>query len=192
MPLVFDSLSHGEVAFGFFNIETDMLLLEDHFFFASDLCQGIIDISAGTSDEEPASLNGYILEYKVIGNLMGAIAGVDLRGFIGEVYNMFPFPHEPESFKQNPEGYRTRDRVETVIRRYAGPASIPVAVDSSSGSVKIGEYRFSNEQFHRLVQYVWAGGYPRWKDGVRPPYVIEMKEKIERSSHPAFKGIVLL
>ena len=33
MPLTFDSLSHGKVAFGFFNIESDMLLLDHYFFF---------------------------------------------------------------------------------------------------------------------------------------------------------------
>jgi hypothetical protein len=27
MPLEFESISHGRVAFGFFNIETDMILL---------------------------------------------------------------------------------------------------------------------------------------------------------------------
>jgi hypothetical protein len=34
MPLAFESLSHGAIAFGFFNIETDFLLLERYFFFA--------------------------------------------------------------------------------------------------------------------------------------------------------------
>ena len=28
MPLTFDTISHGAIAFGFFNIESDMLLLE--------------------------------------------------------------------------------------------------------------------------------------------------------------------
>ena len=28
MPLAFESLSHGTIAFGFFNIDSDMLLLE--------------------------------------------------------------------------------------------------------------------------------------------------------------------
>ncbi|MGD2186296.1 MAG: hypothetical protein PVI71_09215 [Desulfobacterales bacterium] len=32
MPLAFESLSHGSIAFGFFNIETDMLLLENYFY----------------------------------------------------------------------------------------------------------------------------------------------------------------
>jgi hypothetical protein len=192
MPLVFDSLSHGEVAFGFFNIETDMLLLENYFFFASDLCQGIIDIAAGPPDEKTISLDGYILEYRDIGNLMGAIAGVDLWGFIGEIYNKFPFPHREEDFKQDPDGFRIRNIVETVIRHYAGTTKISVGTDTSSGIVKIGEYLFSNQQFHKLLQYVWVGGYPRWKDEMRPSYVAEMKEKIGPSSHPAFQGIKLI
>lgn len=192
MPLAFDSLSHGEVAFGFFNIETDMLLLEDHFFFASDFCQGIIDIAADSTDEKTVSLDDYILEYKDMGNLMGAIAGVALRGFIGEIYNEFPFPHRPEDFKQNPGGFKTRDLVETVIRRYAGPSTISVDLDTPSGITSIGGYRFSDKQFHKLLHYVWVGGYPGWKGEIRPSYVMEMKEEIERSLHPAFQGIALL
>jgi hypothetical protein len=192
MPLAFDSLSHGEVAFGFFNIETDMLLLEDHFFFAGDFCQGIVDIAAGLPDEKTVSLDGYILEHKVIGNLMGAIAGVELWGFIGDIYNKFPFPHRPEGFKQNPEGFKTRDVVETVIRRYSGPLTIPMSINASSSITEIGGYRFSDQQFHKLLDYVWAGGYPRWKDEVRPFYVMEMQEKVESSAHPVFQGIALL
>jgi len=191
MPLTFDSLSHGEIAFGFFNIETDMLLLENHFFFATDFCRDVVGIAAGLSDEKPVSLDVYILEYRDMGNVMGAITGVDLRGFIGELYNNFPFPHKPEEFKQNPEGFKTRDLVEKVIVRYAGLSKIPVGIDISSGMVNIGAYRFSSRQFHQLVHYVWVGGYPRWKDETPPPYVLEMKEEIERSSHPLFQGIKL-
>jgi len=36
MPLAFESLSHGTIAFGFFNIASDMLLLEHYFLFATD------------------------------------------------------------------------------------------------------------------------------------------------------------
>lgn len=191
MPLTFDSLSHGEIAFGFFNIETDMLILENYFFFASDFCRDVVNIAAGLPDEKPISLDVYILEYRDMGNLMGAIAGVDLRGFIGELYDSFPFPHKPEAFKQNPEGFKTRDFVEKVIGHYAGLSTIPMGIDTSSGMVNIGAYRFSNQQFHQLVHYVWVGGYPRWKDEAPPPYVLEMKDAVERSSHPAFKGIKL-
>ena len=191
MPLTFDSLSHGKVAFGFFNIETDMLLLEDRFFFASDFCRGVVDIAAGSPDEKIVPLEGYILEHRIIGNLMGAIAGVELWGFIGDIYSEFPFPHRAEGFKQNPEGFKTRDLVETAIRRYSGPSTIQMSVNASSGIAEIGGYRFSGRQFHKLLGYVWAGGYPRWKDGVRPPYVMDMKDKIESSAHPVFRGIVL-
>ncbi len=45
MPLEFQSLSHGPIAFGFFNIESDMLLLEHYFFFASEFCKYISDLS---------------------------------------------------------------------------------------------------------------------------------------------------
>jgi hypothetical protein len=31
MPLAFQSLSHGTITFGFFNIESDMLLLDRYF-----------------------------------------------------------------------------------------------------------------------------------------------------------------
>ncbi|HOE19004.1 MAG TPA: hypothetical protein PLX02_14915 [Syntrophorhabdaceae bacterium] len=191
MPLTFDSLSHGEVAFGFFNIETDMLLLEDHFFFARDFCRCIIDIAAETPDKKTATLDGYILEHSVIGNLMGAIAGVELWGFIGDIYSRFPFPHRQENFKQNPEGYKTRDIVETAVRRYSAPSILPVVVETPSGVAGISGYLFSKQQLHKLLDYVWAGGYPRWKDEVRPPYVMEMKEKIKSSLHPVFQGIVL-
>ena len=34
MPLAFESLSHGTVPFGFFNIDSDTLLLDRYFFFA--------------------------------------------------------------------------------------------------------------------------------------------------------------
>ncbi|MEJ2023744.1 MAG: hypothetical protein P8Y00_01760, partial [Deltaproteobacteria bacterium] len=45
MPLAFESLSHGTGAFGFFNIASDMLLLEHYFFFAEDFCAWIVDMA---------------------------------------------------------------------------------------------------------------------------------------------------
>lgn len=47
MPLAFQSLNRGRAAFGFFNIETDMLLLDNHFMFA--------DTSAGWSQKWPVA-----------------------------------------------------------------------------------------------------------------------------------------
>jgi hypothetical protein len=38
MPLAFESMSHGTIAFGFFSIDSDMLLLEQYFLFGSEFC----------------------------------------------------------------------------------------------------------------------------------------------------------
>jgi hypothetical protein len=36
VPLEFESINHGRIAFGLFNIETDMILLNHYFLFAKD------------------------------------------------------------------------------------------------------------------------------------------------------------
>jgi len=56
MLLAFDSTSHGRIAFGFFNIESDMLLLDHYFSFASDFC------SALSEKKSSSILPGYIIE----------------------------------------------------------------------------------------------------------------------------------
>ena len=63
MPLLFQSLSHGEIPFGFFNIETDMILLNNYFFFASDMADNVIRLAendGGMSREQVWSV--YILD----------------------------------------------------------------------------------------------------------------------------------
>ena len=109
MPLEFQSISHGKIAFGFFNIETDMILLNQYFLFANDFCDYISDIAEIPLKEiYESSWDIYLIENNVdMGNLMGAIYGIDLRGFIGEVYKLFPFPKKREDFKQKPEGFKT-------------------------------------------------------------------------------------
>lgn len=193
MPLSFPSLSHGEIAFGFFNIESDMVLLNNYFLFANDFCKHLSKLTFQTPEEQlQMDWDLYILERKDIGNLMGAINGVDLTGFIGETYQLFPFPGEPHLFRQNPEGYKTREIIKTLIGKYAKLSRIAVIVDNSGLTVTIGEYKFSRDVFHKLVQYVWVGGYPLWKDGVRPDYVLEMKANILRSAHPLFTSMTAL
>lgn len=190
MPLAFQSLSHGEIAFGFFNIESDMVLLNNYFLFAGDFCKYVAELTTRTQDEQlQMDWDLYVLDRKDIGNLMGAINRVDLRGFIGETYRLFPFPREPHLFRQNPEGYRTREIIEAIIEKYVKLSRIAVIVDQSGHTIKIGEYVFTREVFHELLQYVWVGGYPRWKDGARPDYVLEMKTNILHSTHPLFRGM---
>jgi len=189
MPLAFQSLSHGEISFGFFNIESDMLLLNQHFFFASDFCGNISKLASSSpspNERIETEWDVYNLRVTDMGNLMGAIHGIDLRGFIGETYRLFPFPKETAAFKQNPEGYKTREIIANIVCKYAGLSKIPVILEMSGNKAAIGEYTFNRHWFHELLRYVWMGGYPRWKDGIRPQYVLNMKETIEKSGHPLF------
>ncbi len=187
MPLLFRSLSHGEIPFGFFNIESDMIILGNYFLFASDFCENVSSM-ARSGPKEPRGFEWdiYLLEDARIGNLMGAIAGVDLSGFIGEVYSHFPFPCDPDEFRQNPEGYRSRSLVEGIIRKYVPLSRAAVVVDSDRGTISIGEYLFSREGFHELLRYIWQGGYPKWKAGIRPDYVLSMRQTVEESGDHFF------
>ncbi len=190
MPLAFHSLSHGEVAFGFFNIDTDMLLLDVHFFFADDFSAAVSELASFEADG-PArvSLDAYTLDRGRIGDLMRAIHGIEFRGFIGDVYKRFPFPAEEEKFRQQPEGFETRGIIEEMIRPYAGRRTIPIACDDRRLAVNIGGYLFDRRVFQGLILYVWQGGYPRWRDGLRPAYVTEMMQATERSRSPLFQGL---
>jgi len=191
MPLEFQSLSHGPIAFGFFNIETDMLLLEHYFLFAKEFCNYISELAKRkTGDSNEDTWRVYAIEQRVdIGNLMGAIHGVSYQGFIGEVYKRFPFPERQEDFKQKPDGYKNRATVEEIIKKYASMIDISLVVDKNREKITIGEYIFSRDSFQELLKYVWRGGYPRWKDEVRPDYVLETKSRIEQSDEMLFNGL---
>lgn len=206
MPLAFQSLSHGQIAFGFFNIETDMLLLEVHFFFADDFCRAVSQLAQGPGNIPPTvrpmsrraqgsgdipstvRLDGYTLEPSRIGSLMGSLHGTDFKGFIGEVYTLYPFPREEEKFRQQPEGFRHREMIEKIMAKYAHTEPIGITFDRADGFVDFGGYVFERGEFLRLILY---GGYPRWRDGIRPKYVREMKEAIEISANDLFAGFDL-
>jgi hypothetical protein len=193
MPLAFDSTSHGPIAFGFFNIDSDMLLLDRYFLFATEFCSHIIKMA------EYVEPGPYATSWEVynipnpadIGDLMGAIHGVHYTGFIGEAYLRFPFPERPEDFKQKPEGYRTRADMVAIIEKFARTVEIPFSIDPEAGEVSIGPYGFTRAAFHELIRYVWQGGYPRWKDEIRPDYVLAMKEAIRLSRCQILKGVEL-
>ena len=122
---------------------------------------------------------------------MGAIHGTLYSGFIGELYRKFPFPKEAEQFKQNPSGSRTQALVRDMISVYGRQIHIPFTVDERASEIDIGEYKFSRHVFLELIKYVWRGGYPRWKDEIRPRYVEEMRSKIEHHHHRLFKNTQL-
>jgi len=191
MPLEFESINYGTVAFGFFNIETDMILLNRYFLFAEDFCHSVSMIAESPLDDGlKSSWDIYLIEDRErIGNLMGAIHGVDYRGFIGEVYQRFPFPKTREEFKQRPEGFKKRAEIENVIQRYATRTAIPILIDQKMDQITIGEFVFDRSVFQDLTQYIWVGGFPRWKENLRPDYVQSMKEKIDQSPIHLFEGL---
>ena len=193
MPLEFESISHGTVAFGFFNIETDMILLNHYFLFAEDFCHSVSAIAESLRGEKfKTSWDIYLIEDREkIGNLMGAIHGVDHRGFIGEVYQRFPFPKRREEFKQKPEGFKIKAEIEDMVQNYATRTAIPILIDQKMDQIVIGEFVFSRSVFQDLIQYVWVGGFPRWRENLRPAYVLSMKEKIEQSGKFLFEGLTL-
>ena len=191
MPLTFDSLSHGTLAFGFFNIESDMLLCDRYFFFADDFCEQVAAL-AEHAEERVYQTHWHvrtIADAEEIGDLMGAIHGVRFTGFIGELYRRFPFPQQPEEFKQNPEGAQSQTLVTEIISKYARKKEIQLVVDNEKMETAIGSYHFHRTQFQELLKYVWLGGYPRWKNDTRPAYVTEMKNKILRNSKGVFRDI---
>ncbi len=193
MPLAFQSINRGTVAFGFFNIEIDMLLLQDLFFFADRFCEAAASLLADGAGT--ASLPGWRIEDpRDVGDLHGAIRGDRLTGFLGETYRRFPFPARPEDFKQSPEGFRNREAAEEMIRPFGKPQNIALArqgksqipnpesqKDLTAGAFDffIGETVFGEEAFLRLVAYVERGGHPRWRDEIRPDYVREMTGRLK-------------
>jgi len=193
LPLEFHSLSHGRIAFGFFNIETDLLLLEKYFFFAHLFCKTVEKIASLQGPEvDKIILPGYVIERSGdIGNLMGAIQSRDLSGFIGAVYQLFPFPESPEKFKQKLDGVANGPVIEKLINRGGKPAKILVEVEARSQRVKIAELLFSKVAFQELVAYVWRGGMPGWQDNLKPDYVIAVKDAINTSISPIFEGFEL-
>lgn len=188
MPLAFESTTHGTVAFGFFNIASDMLLLKNRFFFSDRFCSWI---SALAAQETTGHISVEVLEIpdpEDIGDLMGAIHGFRFTGFIGKLYTRFPFPPVPEEFKQDPDGHLTRDLVRADIAPFSRPVDLTLAL-TQTGDFTFGPFGFSRPVFHDLIRYVWQGGYPRWRDEVRPSWVLEMKAAVRESRNPNFSGV---
>ena len=184
-------MSHGTIAFGFFNIESDMLLLEQYFLFGSEFCRYISEMAENADAEQfKSDWPVYTIEDRSqIGDLMGAIHGIRFTGFIGELYRRYPFPAEPADFKQNPSSYQSQDVVRDMISAYAVQALLPVAANHRTLEVDIGAYKFSRATFQELITYVWQGGYPRWRDDRRPDYVMDMKTRVKSNRRGLFEKI---
>lgn len=184
MPLAFESASHGTIAFGFFNIETDMLLLDELFFFADRFCAAVLALAAGTGDRE-TGLDGWRIGDRArVGDLHGAIAGTRLTGFIGETYRHYPFPREPEGFRQSPDGAQRQAEVTRMIEPFGSAERWALRWARGAGLVSLAEYRFDEPMFAALVGYVDRGGYPRWRDERRPPYVAQLSDGLLAAGSP--------
>jgi hypothetical protein len=180
MPLAFRSRSHGVIAFGFFNIRTDLLLLDHLFFFADRFCRAAVAVLAPEPGAPPrTSIDGWrIDDPRRIGDLHGAIAGRALHGFIGDTYRRWPFPPQPADFRQDPDGASRRQETEAMILRWGTPLAVPVVADLDRRVVSLGGLTFDDDDFGRLVAYVDRGGWPRWRDGARPSCVTEMMDRL--------------
>jgi hypothetical protein len=189
MPLAFDSTTHGEVAFGFFNVRSDMLLLENRFFFATDFCGWVGALAEEGADDLAATWAAWTLARQDVGDLHGAIRGRRLVGLIGDTYRRYPFPAPPDDFKQAPEGDATQPEIAAMIDGYARRAPIDFTATRGADSVAIDGIGFTARGFRELVRYVWRGGWPRWRDDRPPAYVVAMREAIEAGSCWLFAGI---
>ena len=189
MPLAFQSINHGSVAFGFFNIESDMLLLQQYFFFADAFCRYVSDCAAQEMWSPFEKFEVYeITDPEDVGDLMGAINGIRYTGFIGDTYRKFPFPGNPIHFKQNPLGFKSQDMFRKMITPYAQTIEIPF-LRLQNWNVRIGDYIFDRNNFLELLRYVERGGFPNWRDNLRPDYVENMKKEISSSNNKIFSGL---
>jgi hypothetical protein len=112
-----------------------------------------------------------------------------LDALLGEVYKLFPFPKYQEDFEQKPEGAKKRALIEELIQKFAKRIVISFVINQKDGKIGIGDYLFNRPSFQELIEYLWLGGFPRWKGGIRPSYVLKMKDMIEQSNNPIFDGL---
>ncbi len=185
MPLAFESLTHGTVAFGFYNIETDALLLDRLFFFCTDFCDAVLALE-GTPEEQDATVDmpGYRFDDpRQIGDFHGAMAGARHVGYMGELYLRWPFPTEPARFRQRVYGEQNRAEAEAILKKWGVPTAVPVTRREAGRRYDVGPYGFSAPGYLQLLQYVWRGGYPTWEgfeEGRRPDCVAEMARRVVR------------
>ncbi len=174
MPLLHSSSSHGEVAFGFYNIETDALLLDGLFFFCSDFCRSMEKLALGPGETE---IDGYRFDDPAaIGDFHGAMQGRNFTGYFGELYRKWPMPEAPDRFRQKLAGEESRDLSEAILARHAKAETI-FCRRETDGVVEIGEYIFSLGQFLDLIRYIRRGGLPTWEgyeNGKAPARVIDL------------------
>ena len=186
MPISFFSKSHGSIPVGFFNIETDMLLVDRVFLFSTDFCAWVTEWADAVDLKHDERMVYVIQDTDMIGDLAGAIYGFEFTGFIGAVYKKFPFPERRSGFKQKPYGTKNRKTIETTIQPFAVQLAIPIDFSKAQETISLGDYVFSSKVFQDTLKYVEAGGMPGWLDGKQPDYVKRMSSRVAASCHWLF------
>jgi hypothetical protein len=69
--------------------------------------------------------------------------------------------------------------------------ALRISVSPEPAEVAFGDYRFDRTGFQALLGYLWRGGYPRWRDGIRPACVLEMAAAARASPAALLKGLSL-
>jgi DNA-binding transcriptional ArsR family regulator len=80
--------------------------------------------------------------------------------------------------------------MESLVQSYTKKTTILFAIDQNANRVEIYEYLFDKLSFHELIRYIWMGGFPRWRDNVRPNYVLSMGKVIDQSTNSFFYDLV--
>ena len=189
MPIAFNSKSHGRIPFGFFNIETDMLLMDRYFFFATDFCDWLMAWADNADPMQDVKRVYVIQDTELIGDLAGAIYEIEFTGFIGTVYRLFPFPKSQSGFKQKPYGPENRSKIESAIQPFAAEEEISIRFCLSTQTISFGDYVFSAKVFGELIRYVEAGGMPGWLNGQAPDYVRRMAKHLVTAANPLLSNL---
>jgi hypothetical protein len=178
MPLAFDTLEGDRVAFGFFHIETDLLLLERRFFWCRGFCaalDALLEVPVGLTGI--SHLPGWRIDSAAaLGDLHGALAGDALHGLIGALYARWPFPARRAEFRQKPDGQVPPAQVEALLDRFGTRTTFALRM-TPGVAFDLDGTRFTPAQFARLAEYVWRGGMPGWAAGVRPAYLAEAVQR---------------
>jgi hypothetical protein len=193
MPLGFHSLSHGLIAFGFFNIETDLLLMHQHVYWCRDFCELISDLAKTQPDRlfQARLKSWFIYDPADLGDLHGSIAGRTHYGLIGEIYRRWPFPEDMADFNQKPAGAAPKVEVMEIVERFGQARELEVSADAEKALLSLGEYQFNPNGSRALGDYVWRGGMPGWLGGERPDYLWEAAAGWREAVSPFVAGLPL-
>jgi hypothetical protein len=122
-----------------------------------------------------------------VGDLHGAIAGISRQGFLGALYQHWPFPRDPAQFRQKAQGMAPREVVEAEASRFGHARRMEVTADPGRMIFSLDEFSFDQAGLVALADYVWRGGMPGWQRARRPAYLEQMAQAVIRKKSPWFR-----